>query len=362
MPTEQLTSVQADWLQAVAWEWENVGLATGPADRPRAERGIKAAYTAAGLPPPDLVLWARSPLEGALGTAHLAVLSGTAQGRRLGQALRGAYGDLAGWLGGEARGRLWEPYTPSPSSALEAHLTRACLDSRRVREVVGSNVLRRAEAEARASLGPRLRQQLRSQLRDRLRERVVRTVWGLIATDLQARTWPRLKARLEEQRPGSWRWQRRWAVVRDLYRLIPVQDALNGPLGDRASLDWLALYDFLARGCGLAESAAASGLMEVARSCGWWWPHRSAVVLCERPLRLLRDHAGRLHGEGGPAVVYPDGWSVWAWHGVSVPRRVIEQPQALAPAEVLAEPDPEVRQVMIEMAGRVTGAGSSTTV
>jgi hypothetical protein len=359
MWTELLTSAQADWLEAVAREWEAVGVATGPADRPRAERGIQAAYAAAGLSIPDVIIWARSPLEGALGSAHLAVTTGQVRGGRLGEALRGAYSDLVGWPGGEPRGRLWDPYTPSTGSPLEAYIAGACLDSRRVREVVGSRVLTSAEAEARARLGPRLRQRIRLQLRDRLRERVVRSVWGQIAADLQARTWPRLKARLEQQRPDSWRWRRRWAVVRDLYRLLPVQDALNGPLGDRATLDWLALYDFLARGCGLAEPAAASGLMEVARSAGWWWPYRSAVVLSERPLRLHRDQAGLLHGERGPALVYPDGWSIWAWHGVRVPRRVIEQPDGLTHAHVVAEPDPEVRRVMIEVAGLTAPATAS---
>jgi hypothetical protein len=91
--------------------------------------------------------------------------------------------------------------------------------------------------------------------------------------------------------------------------------------------------------------------MELARAAGWWWPYRSAVVICERPVRLLQDDRGLLHGEGGPAIVYPDGWSIWAWHGVRVPRRVIERPEAVPAAEVLAEPDPEVRRVMIERLG-----------
>jgi hypothetical protein len=56
----------------------------------------------------------------------------------------------------------------------------------------------------------------------------------------------------------------------------------------------------------------------------------------------------RLHCEDGPAVVWPDGWGVWSWHGVRVPQHVIEQPELITAQQVLAEQNAEVRRVMID--------------
>jgi hypothetical protein len=351
MRIDRLTAAQETGLAEVRAEWEAVGLATEPADRPRAERAIRAAYVAAGLPPPTVVLWARSPLEAVLGMTHMAVLGEGSRRERLAAVLEVAYGELVGWPGGDAWGRLWAPFFAPSGDPLAAFLARTYIDSGGVRAAVATRVLRQADAAVRDRLAPRLRNQLRRELRDDVRERVAHDVWAPMVAEIQGRAWPRLKALLEARHSARWSWLRSWAVVRDLYGVISMQDALHGPMRDQASLDCLALYDFLSRTFGLEESAALNGLTELARSAGWWWPHRSAVIVCERPVRLFQDDRGRLHGESGPAIVYPDGWSIWAWHGVRVPRRVIEQPEALPASEVLAEPDPEVRRVMIERLG-----------
>ena len=75
------------------------------------------------------------------------------------------------------------------------------------------------------------------------------------------------------------------------------------------------------------------------------------ALLSERHCRLSRDADGRLHDEIGPAVAWPDGFAVYAWHGVRVPRQVITDPDACDPATVLAEPNLEVRRVAIERIG-----------
>src|SRR5579859_1693242 len=130
---DRLTPRQEAELAAVRDEWRAVGLATGPADRLRAERGMRAAYRAAGLPPPALFLWVRSPLEGVLGTMHL-ILAGKGTGaepprRWLGAILRAAYLDLVGRPGEEPYGRAWAPLRQAPGDELTAYLTGAMLDS-----------------------------------------------------------------------------------------------------------------------------------------------------------------------------------------------------------------------------------------
>ena len=58
-------------LPAIRDEWLAIGLSTEPADRVAAEAAADMAYRIAGLEPPKLKIWLRSPLEGALGAAML---------------------------------------------------------------------------------------------------------------------------------------------------------------------------------------------------------------------------------------------------------------------------------------------------
>jgi hypothetical protein len=90
-------------------------------------------------------------------------------------------------------------------------------------------------------------------------------------------------------------------------------------------------------------------MMRVAKSAGWWWPFANAVILTERPTSLHRDSQGRLHHETGPALAYPDGFAIWAWHGTRVPRDLIETGWDLK--QIFDEPNAEIRRCAIERIG-----------
>ena len=92
-------------------------------------------------------------------------------------------------------------------------------------------------------------------------------------------------------------------------------------------------------------------LMALSRLVGWWWPFRGLCIVTPPPSHLHRDAATRLHREDGPAVQYPDGWGLYAWHGASVPAQVIEAPDTLTAPQITAEPNAEVRRVMLERFG-----------
>ena len=51
--------------------WLRAGLAAGPTDRPACEAAARLAYQCAGLKPPAVIVWLRSPLEGAVGAVVL---------------------------------------------------------------------------------------------------------------------------------------------------------------------------------------------------------------------------------------------------------------------------------------------------
>ncbi|MGW2425274.1 DUF6745 domain-containing protein [Streptomyces sp. NPDC001709] len=97
-------------------EWRARAASTAPADRYRAEAGVRLAYRLAGLPEPERVVWARSPREG---VGLVRALQD--KGRSVREVVRSApwaaerrrlHGELgaAGWAARWAAtgGRLWD--------------------------------------------------------------------------------------------------------------------------------------------------------------------------------------------------------------------------------------------------------------
>jgi hypothetical protein len=80
----------------------------------------------------------------------------------------------------------------------------------------------------------------------------------------------------------------------------------------------------------------------------WWWPHSSFVVISERPSALHLDRE-RLHHEHGPAVAWPDGYHVYALHGVAVPAGMVEKGWDVR--ELHRHPNTEVRRAAMDLIG-----------
>lgn len=106
---------------------------------------------------------------------------------------------------------------------------------------------------------------------------------------------------------------------------------------------WLAAFD--GRGDRLA------GLAAVAGHAGWWWPYENVAVVCERPVELHRDEAGRLDRGDGPALAYPDGFALHAWRGMPVDAEFLADLADLTPELIRAEENAELRRVMLEYYG-----------
>jgi len=113
--------------------------------------------------------------------------------------------------------------------------------------------------------------------------------------------------------------------------------------------NWLGFYEFFQKECGLIqETEKLNGLICQAKAGGWFWPHEKMCWVTERPVILLKDERGLLHCEDGPALQYPDGWSLYRIHGVSVPEYVVENPIEITVDKIEAEPNAEVRRVMVD--------------
>jgi hypothetical protein len=72
----------------------------------------------------------------------------------------------------------------------------------------------------------------------------------------------------------------------------------------------------------------------------------------ELPRYYLDEREDRLHRADGPAVSWPNGTRYWFGHGVRVSQQIIESPETLHPRDdILAEPNVEVRRIMLERYG-----------
>lgn len=126
-------------------------------------------------------------------------------------------------------------------------------------------------------------------------------------------------------------------------RLWPIR-ALLGQFSD-----WLSWFDFADRS-GIDVSKLAPSF-DLAKACGWSVLFWDWAFISARPERIHRDARGRLHCETGAAVRYPDGFSVFALHGVRVPEKVAVAPKSITIPEIASASNAEVRRVMIERYG-----------
>jgi hypothetical protein len=281
---------------SVREEWLAVGLGTGPADRLASVDAAAAAYRAAGLEPARLVLWFDSPLaatyaaERLTGVAAVEPPGTTPAGRRI-ETVRAAYRNGV-----------------RPAGTSVAY-------NRIVNDVYF-----------------RLRHQVGS-------------IGALVADEVSGHVWSTAENVMVRELDDQLRHHGAGdlcAEVTGVRAHTTVDDAVKGQF----EADDLALDDLCGR---LGFGGPPAGLPRMARTCGWWWAFRAAVVLSEPPSELHRDEHGRAHRADGPAIRYPDGFAVYAWHGVRVHPRVIAGD--VTGAYWRAEPSAKVRCVIAERMG-----------
>lgn len=141
-----------------------------------------------------------------------------------------------------------------------------------------------------------------------------------------------------------------------------VSQSLSAPVEDQISEIFKeAFVSQMVGQCGkdgcysrLVEGFNPHGLVDkswfdaVANSDTWIWPYSQFMVACDGPVRAEFDDQNRLHCENDAAIEFADGYRVWVWHGVIVPKTVILFPEALAFDHVEKEVNLEVRRTMIE--------------
>jgi hypothetical protein len=324
-----LTDRQIADAVAVGEEWARLAVSTEPCDRPAAERAVRAAYRAAGLATPDVLVWAGSPLAGLLVGV---LLRHYPEHPRSADLLDGPHVDRLGSQSlGQVRAQLLEMPSVQLSRRLVAGFARlGWLDADASRRGVRPWLHLQELLEERAAVpfGPQVQDELHRILR---------------ASALDAAAAGLRAARLPD--PLGLRADDATARLRG---------RVNGQLGNRFS-PWHDAVRLAQLGCGLRVVGAArapglDALDAAVRATGWWWPLPGAAVLTDRPVALHHDRDHRLHRADGPALVYADGWVLHSWHGTTVPADLVAG-AGWGVARILAEPDAELRRCAVERMG-----------
>jgi hypothetical protein len=218
-------------------------------------------------------------------------------------------------------------------SPIEAAYAAANLKSAQVGAQVGAQV--RAQVWAQVGdqvwdqVGAQVRPQVWAQVGAQVRDQVRAQVMDQVMDQVRAQVWDQV-------------WDQGWNQVG-----AQVRAQVHG----NHDAGWLSFHATLLK-FGIKDCAKLEPLMRLAKVCGWWAPYANAVIFQDRPSELHRDEQGRLHNQTGAAVLYRDGFGVFAVHGVRVPAWIILHPEQITPAKIDAEQNAEVRRVMVEKFGQ----------
>ncbi len=298
-----------------------VGLSTQRCDRPAVEAAVSAAYAAAGLVPPAVVVWMDSPLGGMM-AAQLFRHPRPLRPRGLpARALSRIEDQLSDQLP-EARAWLAAGVDHDWTELLSMDEMKSAVSRSYYRYSVTKEVLW-------DPLSRSLFYQLETALGGPLVDPIGALEYG---EDDGVQFWRDLGRRFDQlnsalaniYRP-SIRQLRSYfdrPLPSDIKRALyeSVEDSVGFPPDPESVLFWkwfggwldpwsnareMAMYSGALPLAGLAPSPALDSLVAAMGQVGWWWPMRDAVVLTDRPTELSLDAQGQLS-----VLAYADGYRV----------------------------------------------------
>ena len=356
-PVQQASVPEADF-ENFKQTWKTIGFSLQPASHNEAEAALKKAYAAAGLEAPRKIVWCGSPFS--LGLARMILLdpeflnsifksccknainaSGTDFKPNVADSFRSSmrlfdtaavkqslFDTIKSDVMLTMRGRV----TDGMKEHVRASTTEAVWNSvwKSVWDSAGDPVWRAVESGMRRAVEMRdktfLENSVKASLQDCIGDCVKSSVWenvmdqawgnirNGIGSQIRVRAWEGLWKTLQTSV-----WENVAMKIGEQIKACGNDSAQASGYGQHDAY-WLAFYAYFREAEGLvAETEPVSGLLELAKSAGWFVPHARICWVCERPSELRLDQEGRLHAAEGPALAYPDGWNLYAKAGTVVP-------------------------------------------
>lgn len=140
-------------------------------------------------------------------------------------------------------------------------------------------------------------------------------------------------------------------LMRQLKSQLAYQHTTYSPLKSLAYLG--TLFDFYISVLNCHYNKKKWSIYQsLAKYCGWIVPFKRVCFICDRPTVLSFDNQHRLHALGSPAVLFKDGFKVYAVNGVRVPEFYGKlHPSQWRADWLLSEKNAEVKRVLIQGIG-----------
>ncbi|BAZ50818.1 hypothetical protein NIES4103_34350 [Nostoc sp. NIES-4103] len=128
---------------------------------------------------------------------------------------------------------------------------------------------------------------------------------------------------------------------------------LNECFKPEGYIHWMAGFDFCISVLNIVYPQQEWQVFQsLIQECGWLFAYEDICIVCDRPLHLRFDHQNRLHAEGEPAIEFTDGYSLYSYHGVTLPDKYGKiHPQQWQATWLLSEKNAELRRVLIQGIG-----------
>jgi hypothetical protein len=350
----KLTPEQEARLLEFVTKWAAIGRSTQRADRDRAERAISGLYKLAGLPEP-LVIWLPCPLSGALSALVYATLvAKKTLPTTTAQVLRKLALDstVTSAIDSTVDSAVGAAIYSSVDSAVRAARYSNALDSA-VGAAIGATV-ESAFTSAVDSVCLAVGTEVRSVVESAFMSTVYTNAVGfrhhsmfdlVVRPDAYSNG---VDSAVRSAVESVFNWAARSAVYSDVIEHA-VRSTVGSLYGGSRWLGCSAWADYFSE---VFSIPVERNYLELVQSCGCIWTLDGICFASERPSRLNLDDRRRLHSEVGQSIVYSSGWGLWHWHGVSVSKFVIEQPEMITLGCIQVEANVEARRVMIERYGQ----------
>jgi hypothetical protein len=321
MKIDKLTKEQEDLLLVYRDKWLAIGLDTRPANREAAEEGIELAYKVAGLKRPNIV-WCLSPLSSGITRFCVFKIIDLLKNKK-----KVSVSD-------SVRDSVWDSVRASISDSVRDSVRDSIWDS--VRDSINDRVW--------ASVG--------ASVRDSIVKNIVKIAGNSVGGSISDSVWDGISDSLRDSIWDSVG-DSVWASVG---ASVSYSDRIGNSIWDSGygqhDANWLGFYDYFSNVLRLEQQTKKlKGLWIIAKNAGWFLPHENICWISERHnICKLKD--GRIHSETGPAIAYPDGFSVFALNGVRVPQWLVDtKKEDLKPEQIKDIDNAEIRREFVRKIG-----------
>jgi hypothetical protein len=280
-------------------KWVDIGLSTEPADFDTATEAALKAYKLCNLDKPMVVLRMSSPYAATIGGALAWSMLRDMKVKK---------------VRGQVRGQVWDQVWDQVGDQVWGQVGDQVWGQ--VRDQVRDQVRGQVRGQVRDQVRDQVGGQVWGQVRDQVRDQVGGQVWGQVGDQV----WDQVRDQV---------WDQVWGQVRDQVRdqvwasgFAAAKDGYNNyGINNLLWSDFAAWVTYFRDVCGWENEVLEKFEIteKLVKSCGWTWWHQNVLAISDRPSVINLDVNGRLHCENGPSIAYRDGWSLYHWHGVSIP-------------------------------------------